>query len=111
MAHLTITDETAEKALRILAGTRHAIAKMVFERTDREKKALLARLERESEGKTLRDRETYALTHPHYSALKERLDAAEAEYYEAKDERDSANTILDVWRTLKADARAAERAR
>lgn len=101
-----ISDEVAQAAFDVLQSNRHALAKLVYDRTDRERKALLARLEREANGKTLRDRETYALTHPHYTALLERLEAAEREYYLARDERDSAETVMRTWQTLRADARA-----
>lgn len=104
MIHLP--DETVQKAFDALQSDAHWTAKLVYDRTDRERKVLLARLERESNGKNQRERETYALTHPHYSALLERLEAAEAMYYEARDKRDSASSILEAWRTLSADRRA-----
>lgn len=102
----TISDEVAQQAFDILQSNRHAIAKMVYDRTERERKTLLARLERESNAKTQRERETYALTHPHFEALKERLAEAEREFYLARDERDSAETVMRTWQTLRADARA-----
>lgn len=106
---LHIPDTTVQKAWEALNSTRHATAKLAYERLDRQRKALMARLERESNGKNQRERETYALTHPHYLALMELFDAAEEEYYLARDERDSADTILRTWQTLRADARAAGR--
>lgn len=108
---LHISDETWTKAMEVLDSRRHATAKLIYERTDRERKMLLARLERESNGKNQRERETYALTHPHYTALLERLDAAEGEFYVARDERDSADTVIRAWQTLRSDARTVERMR
>jgi hypothetical protein len=108
---IRISDDTMSEAMAVLAGGRHAIAKVAYERLTRQRKALLARLERESNGKTQRERETYALGHPHLVALDELLDAAEAEYHAARDERDSAETVTRVWQTVQADARAAERVR
>lgn len=108
---LHISDETWTKAMEVLASKRHATAKLAFESLTRQRKALMARLERESNAKTQRERETYALCHPHMEALDSLLSAAEAEYYEARDERDSAQTIINTWQTLRADARAVERMR
>lgn len=108
---LNITDETWTKAMEVLASRRHAQAKLVYERLTRQRKALLARLERESNAKTQRERETYALTHPHLEALDQLLDVAEGEFYEARDERDSADTVIRAWQTLRSDARTVERMR
>ena len=104
MIHLP--EETVQKAFDALQSDDHWQAKLVYDRTERERKTLLARLERESGAKTQRERETYALTHPHYTELCRRLEAAEAAYYEARDKRDSASSILEAWRTLSADRRA-----
>lgn len=104
-----LPESTVQAAFDVLQSDAHWKGKLVYERTERERKTLLARLEREAsrEGaKSQRDRETYALTHPHYTALLERLNAAEAMYYEARDKRDSASSIMEAWRTLSADRRA-----
>lgn len=106
---LYLPEETVQKAFDTLQSSDHWEARMVYERTERERKTLLARLEREAaaEGaKTQREKETYSLTHPHYKALCERLDAAEAAYFEARDKRDSASAIMEAWRTMSADRRA-----
>jgi len=106
---LHLPEATVQKAFDALNSDEHWEAKLVYERTERERKTLLARLEREATGngaKTQRDRETYALTHPHYTALCERLNAAEEDYFRARDRRDSAVTIMDVWRTMRSDQRA-----
>lgn len=106
-----ITDEMVEKALAILNSVRHARARLAFEKQDRSKKVLLARLERESNAKTQRERETYALTHPHYQDFLDQLNLIEEEFYEAKDERDSADAVIRAWQTQSSNARAAERVR
>lgn len=107
---LHLPEETVQKAFDALQSDAHWSARLVYERTERERKSLLARLEREAptaEGaKTQRDRERYALCHPHYMALLERLNEAEEAYFKARDVRDSAATIMDVWRTQSADRRA-----
>lgn len=106
---LHLPEETVQKAFDALQSDAHWKSRLVYERTERERKTLLARLEREAlrEGaKTQRERETYSLTHPHYTALLERLNEAEAAYFEARDTRDSAASILEAWRTMSADRRA-----
>lgn len=108
---IQISDDVMGDAMAVLAGGRHATAKTVYDRLTRQRKTLLARLEREANGKTHRERETYALTHPHLVELDRLIDAAEEEYHAARDERDSAETVTRVWQTTKADARAAERVR
>lgn len=106
-----VSDDMVERALAILNGQRHATARLAYEKTDREKKVVLARLERESNDKTQRERETYALTHPHYAAFLERQGLVEEEYFEARDERDSADAVIRAWQTQSSNGRAAERLR
>lgn len=108
---LIVTDDMMHAAMHVLASTHHAEAKARYEKMDRQKKVILARLERESNETSVRGRETYALTHPHYQAFLEELEAVEAGYFKAKDSRDSAEAITRAWQTGKADARAAERVR
>jgi hypothetical protein len=108
---MQITDDMVEKALAILNSTRHARARLAYEKQDRVKKVILARLERESNAKTQRERETYALTHQHYSDFLNDLALIEEEYYEAKDERDSADAVIRAWQTQSSNARSAERVR
>ncbi len=106
-----ITDEMVDRALEILGSARHATARLAYEKSDREKKVVLARLERESNDKTQRERETYALTHPHYQHFLERLGLIEEEYFAAKDERDSADAVIRAWQTQSSNARSMERVR
>lgn len=108
---LHIDDDMMSAAMMVLASDDHATARARYEKLDRHRKVLLARLEREANAKTQRERESYALTHPHFTALLEEIDAAEADYFKAKDRRDSAEAITRAWQTCKADARAAERVR
>lgn len=111
MIRVTLTDDMVDTALVILNSRRHATARLAYEKTDREKKVVLARLERESNDKTQRERETYALTHPHYAAFRERMDLIEDEYFAAKDERDSADAVIRAWQTQSSNERGAERVR
>lgn len=111
MVRVHITEDMVDRALEILNSLRHATARLAYEKTDREKKVVLARLERESNDKTQRERETYALAHPHYDAFRERMDLIEAEYFAAKDERDSADAVIRAWQTQSSNARGAERVR
>lgn len=106
-----ISDEVVEAALRVLAGHRHARARLAYEKLDRDKKVVLARLERESNDTTQRARETYALAHPHYEAFRDQLSLVESEYFEARDERDSADAVIRAWQTQSSNARSAERVR
>jgi hypothetical protein len=108
---LNVTDDMMDAALQILASPAHAEAKAWFEKLDRQRKVMLARLEREANDTSVRGRETYALTHPHYAALLEQIDLAESTYLVARDRRDSAEAVTRAWQTGKADARAAERVR
>lgn len=108
---LNITDDMMDAALQVLASPEHAEAKAWFEKLERQKKVMLARLEREANDTSVRGRETYALTHPHYAALLEDIDQAEKAYYLARDRRDSSEAVTRAWQTGKADARAAERVR
>ena len=103
------TEEKRDWALEVLHGDRHARAKAAFEKMDREKKVILARLTREANDKTVSEREGYALTHPHYAAFLENLGTVEEEYYLAKDERDSADAYLRAWQTQRADQRGFDR--
>ena len=100
-----IPDETVERALAILNSNRHARARMAYEKME------LARLEREANETSVQGRINYALTHPHYSAFLEQLALVEGEYFEARDERDSAAAVIEAWRTMQANQRAAERVR
>ena len=106
-----VTDDMMHAAMAVLAGDNHAELRARYDSLDRRRKVLLARLERESNAKTQRERETYALTHPHYEAMLGDLEQVEAAYYRAKDSRDNAEAITRAWQTSKADARAAERVR
>lgn len=106
-----VNDDMMHAALHILNDAEHGRARARFEKLSRERKVLLARLERESNGKTQRERETYAQTHPHLLALDEELSEVERVYYAAKDRRDSADSAIRVWQTENANARAAERVR
>lgn len=108
---LNVTDDMMDAALQILASHDHAEAKAWVEKLERQRKVILARLERESNEKSVREREAYALCHPYYAAHLEELDKAEAVYFRARDSRDSAEAITRAWQTGKADARAAERVR
>lgn len=105
------TDEMMHSAMQVLASDQHAELRARYESLDRRRKVLLARLERESNAKTQRERETYALTHPHYQAMCEDIEETERGYYIAKDRRDNAEAVTRAWQTSKADARAAERVR
>jgi hypothetical protein len=106
-----VTDDMMHAAMQVLASGQHAELRARYESMDRRRKMLLARLERESNAKTQRERETYALTHPHYQDFLDGLDEVEKAYYAAKDGRDNAEAITRAWQTSKADARAAERVR
>lgn len=108
---LDISDDMMSAAMQVLASEDHAAARARYEKLDRQRKVLLARLEREANGKTQRERESYALTHPHFTALLEEIDQAEVDFFRAKDRRDSAEAVTRAWQTCKADARAAERVR
>lgn len=108
---IAISDETAEQAFDALRSSRHAVAKAAYEKMTRQRKVLLARLERESNEGSVKARETYALTHPHLAAFDEDLALVEAEFFTARDERDSAAALIEGWRTIQANERAAERVR
>lgn len=108
---MNITDAMVEKALEILNSTRHARARLAYEKMDRQKKVILARLERESNDTTQRARETYALTHQHYSDFLTDMGLVEEEYFESRDERDSADAVIRAWQTQSSNARGAERVR
>src|SRR5687768_4796915 len=94
---LDISDDMMSAAMAVLASDDHALARARYEKLDRLRKVTLARLERESNGKNQRERETYALTHPHFEALLEEIDRAEADYFLAKDRRDSAEAVTRAW--------------
>lgn len=111
MRALDVSDDMMSAAMSVLASDDHALARARYEKLDRQRKVLLARLEREANAKSVRERETYALTHPHFLALLEEIDQAEESYFKAKDRRDSAEAVTRAWQTSKADARAAERVR
>lgn len=106
-----VSEADVERALEILNSDRHAKARAAFEKKDREKKVILARLMRESNDKTVAERETFALTHPHYDAYRADLDLIEAEYFAAKDERDAADAMIRAWQTQSSNHRSAERVR
>lgn len=108
---MNIPDDMVEQALSILNSGRHARARLAYEKKDREKKVILARLEREANEKTMRERETYALTHHHYAYFLEQLSLIEDEYFDARDQRDWAAAIIETWRTVQANNRSAERVR
>jgi hypothetical protein len=106
-----VTDDMMHSAMQVLASVQHAELRARYDSMDRRRKVLLARLERESNAKTQRERETYALTHPHYQDFLDGLDDVEKAYFQAKDSRDNAEAVTRAWQTSKADARAAERVR
>lgn len=106
-----VNDDMMHDAVEILndrgLGELHAL----YEKLSRDRKRLLARLERESNAKTQRERETYAQTHPHLAALDERLDDVEKAYLRKRDLKDTAKEVIRVWQTENANARALERVR
>jgi hypothetical protein len=106
-----VTDDMMHSAMQVLASDQHAELRARYESLDRRRKVLLARLERESNAKTQRERETYALTHPHYQDFLDGLDDVEKDYFLAKDRRDNAEATTRAWQTMRSDIRAAERVR
>ncbi len=108
---MNVTDEMMDWAVEVLSGKRHATARAAFEKLDRDRKVVLARLEREANEGSVQARVNYALTHPHYAAFLEQLALVESEYFEARDQRDSANVIFETWRTIQANNRAMEKLR
>ena len=111
MSAYHISDDMVERALAILNSNKHAALRAAYEKMDRQRKVILARLERESNAKTQRERETYALTHQHYQDFLHDLDLIEADYFAHKDDRDSADAVIRAWQTQSSNARSAERVR
>ena len=106
-----VTEDMMHDAMVALNDRDAAELQAAYEKLTRDRKRLLARLERESNGKTQRERDTYALTHPHLTAHDERLDAVEKAWFAKRDLKDAAREFVRVWQTENANARAAERVR
>lgn len=106
-----VTEDMMHSAVHVLNDHDVGELQAAYEKLSRDRKRLLARLERESNGKTQRERETYAQTHPHLIAHDETLDGVEKAYFARRDLRDGAKEFIRVWQTENANARALERVR
>ena len=102
-----ITEQQWESALQWLVDEAVNAAGARANRMQLEKfeKVLLAKLRRQSNGKTVQEREDYALTHGEYADhLNGLRDAVEAdELFRWK--KDSAQALNDAWRTMCANTR------
>lgn len=106
-----VTDDMMHDAMVVLNDRTAGELQAAYEKLTRERKRLLARLERESNAKTHRERETYAQTHPHLEAHDEILERVEKAWFAKRDLKDAAREFVRVWQTENANARAAERVR
>jgi hypothetical protein len=75
------------------------------------RKSLKAKLMKESEGKSVADRENDAYDHKEYRELVAGLVEATKTFERLRLKREMALTVLDLWRTAQANARAQERIR
>ena len=107
-----ITEHEAERAVRYLhekAGEA-ARSRAGHEYLEGMTKVLKAKLSRESNGKTVGEREDYALAHDDYQRHLEEVRATAELNYEHQNKRKAATALLDGWRTQEASRRGADRA-
>jgi hypothetical protein len=108
-----ITDENVSAALDYLAIDPHPVAETKFDLTEAEnnRKRTYAELFLSADGKTVAEREAAAICAPLYI----RAQAAEADavraYEAARARVNWASTVTELWRSVQANVRAAEKVR
>ena len=102
-----ITDEEAEAAQEALRDTAQKAAAARRERVRAElyRKSLKALLMRESNLKTVSERETYAYAHERYIAHIEKIAAAAFEDMLMQAEREGHSATIQAWQTQSANLR------
>ena len=107
-----VSDEMVESALAVLSietARKAGKAKADVVRHTERVKQTMAKLRRESEGKTAQEREDWARVQPEYRDAVELLIQAEGSHEFYRDQRAKAEAILGAWQTENANARAAAR--
>lgn len=108
-----ITDDTVSAALDYLAIDPHPVAEAKFDLTEAEnnRKRTFAEVFLTADGKTVAEREAAAICSPLYvRAQATEADAVRA-YEAARSKVNWASTVTELWRSVQANARAAERVR
>lgn len=102
-----ITDEQIQAAFDFLEDARSTAPKARADRIQLEKfeKVVLARLRRDSTGKTVQERDDYALTHPDYEEWLSGYVLAVESDENFRWQKDRALALLDAWRTASANER------
>jgi hypothetical protein len=115
MAGNFITDDNVSAALDYLAIDPHPVAEAKYDlmRAENERKRIYAQqfMEASKFVKTVAEREAWALLAPEYVAAQENEALAAKELEKHKSKTNSASTITDMWRSVNANARAAEKIR
>lgn len=103
---IRIPDSHVEHAFELLKSQSHATARAAYEFAEKQLKVTLARAEKQSNAKTVGERQADALCSAEYErALADFKLIAEA-YYRERDRRDAASAVIDAWRTQQSDMRA-----
>ncbi len=108
-----ISDERLSASLNFLVTSADelAAARASLTAIETGMKGLKAKLMRESDGKSIADREADALCHPDYNVMVEGLVEATKIVERLRLKRENALTFIETWRTIQANHRAAERIR
>ena len=101
-----IPDSHVDRALDILKGTDHAMARAAYEFAEKHLKVVLAQAERLSNAKTKGERETEALCSAEYERALNDFKLIAQAYYVARDKRDAASAVIDAYRTQQSDLRS-----
>ena len=108
---MQIPDSHVENALDILKSMDCARARAAYEYAEKQLKVVLARRARESNAKTVGEREAEALCSEEYAEALTNYHLLGEAYYEAKDRRDAASAVISAWQTMNANQRQMERVR
>lgn len=106
MSVFRISDNLVQGAFDILRSSEHAIARAAFEASERGLKTVLAKAARDSNAKTVAERENAALCSEAYKLALESHHAVSEHYFMLRDKRDAAVACMDAWRTQQSDLRS-----
>ena len=104
---IEIPDKHVQHAFDVLRSGEHAQAKAAYEFSEKHLKAVIARLSVSSNAASAAQREAEALASDTYEKALTAFRLVAETYFKERDRREAAVAILDGWRTLSADQRAA----
>ena len=102
-----IPDKHVQHAFDVLRSGEHAQAKAAYEFSEKHLKAVVARLSVSSNAASAAQREAEALASDTYEKALTAFRLVAETYFKERDRREAASAIIEAWRTIQSDLRAA----